>query len=101
MGVSQPSHPLQPSAVRFEVRGRVQGVGFRYTTRGVARELGLVGWVRNLPSGGVEVFAQGAPQALEHLHAFLERGPRGAHVETLTPGSAEFDHRLRSFDVVF
>lgn len=87
--------------MRFDVRGRVQGVGFRYTTRRVARELGLVGWVRNLPSGGVEVLAQGAPQALEQLQAFLELGPRGAFVEVVTPDDAMIDLHLTSFDVAF
>lgn len=95
-GSSDPSS----EAVRFEIRGRVQGVGFRYTTRSVARELGLVGWVRNLPSGGVEVFAQGTPQALDNFEAFLERGPRGAYVRTLSRVDATFDRRLASFDVV-
>lgn len=49
------------------VRGRVQGVGFRWWARAQALELGLVGYARNLPDGRVEVYAQGGRQAIEEL----------------------------------
>ena len=65
---------------RAAIRGRVQGVGFRATTEQVARSLGLSGWVRNLPDGGVEVEAAGEENALRELEQFLRRGPRMAHV---------------------
>jgi acylphosphatase len=50
-----------------QVRGRVQGVGFRMWTRARARELGLVGWASNLPDGRVEVVAEGSEQACRAL----------------------------------
>jgi len=62
------------------VRGRVQGVGFRAGTLGVARRLGLAGWVRNRMDDSVEVMAEGDEAALEELREFLRRGPQGAHV---------------------
>ena len=64
--------PAQP-AVRATVfvRGRVQGVGFRWWTRARALELGLVGHARNTGDGRVEVVAQGSPEAVEQLHALL------------------------------
>jgi acylphosphatase len=62
------------------VRGRVQGVSFRHYTQLYARELGLTGWVRNLPDGTVEVTAEGTREALEQLLAFLNQGPQGARV---------------------
>lgn len=52
----------------IRVSGRVQGVGFRYSTRNKARELGLRGWVRNLPDGSVRIAVQGDQ---ESCHAFL------------------------------
>ncbi|HEY0705214.1 MAG TPA: acylphosphatase [Polyangia bacterium] len=75
------------SDVRLHARvaGRVQGVGFRATTISVARRLGLAGWVRNLPSGDVELEAAGPRAALEELVAFLAVGPRGARVTGVFP----------------
>jgi acylphosphatase len=56
------------------VRGRVQGVGFRFWTRSRALELGLSGWARNLADGHVEVVAEGSRDACHALLAVL-RGP--------------------------
>ena len=66
------------------VTGRVQGVFFRATTRDRARELGLSGWVRNLPDGRVEFAAEGEEQDLQRLIAFLRVGPPGARVDDIT-----------------
>ncbi len=55
----------------FHVRGRVQGVGFRWWTRARALELGLAGHARNMPDGRVEVQAQGSRPAIERLHTLL------------------------------
>ncbi len=69
--------------VHGAVSGRVQGVFFRATTRDRARELGLSGWVRNLPGGQVEFVAEGDEKALHELLAFLRVGPPGARVDEL------------------
>jgi acylphosphatase len=63
------------------VTGRVQGVGFRWTTVDEARQLGVRGWVRNRVDGSVEVEAEGERAAVEALVRFLHQGPRGAHVD--------------------
>lgn len=63
------------------VRGRVQGVGFRYFVVRLAAELGLTGWVANELDGTVRVVAEGTRSALEQLLAELHEGPRGARVE--------------------
>lgn len=68
------------SAVRAVVRGAVQGVGFRYTVVERARDLGVLGWVRNEDDGSVRVHAEGAEGAVEELVAFLGEGPPGAKV---------------------
>ena len=65
------------------VRGRVQGVMFRDFTRQHARELGLSGYVRNLPDGSVEVVAEGPKEALLSLVRHISNGPPGARVENL------------------
>ena len=63
------------------MRGRVQGVGFRASAAHEARRLGIVGWVRNLPDGSVELEARGAPAAVDALCGWLAQGPRGARVK--------------------
>lgn len=63
------------------VHGKVQGVSFRYHTAETANRLGVVGWVRNLPSRTVEVVAEGTRIALDEFIAFLHTGPTYAHVE--------------------
>lgn len=60
---------------RIFVRGRVQGVGFRWWTRARALELGLTGFARNLDDGRVEICAQGLPEAVERLRALIEEEP--------------------------
>ncbi len=62
------------------VRGRVQGVSFRYYTRSQADRLDLTGWVRNEADGAVSVVAEGPETALRQLLAFLHRGPPAANV---------------------
>lgn len=63
------------------VRGRVQGVGYRFFARRAAVSLGLRGYVRNLPDGAVEVVAEGPRSDLEALLAALGHGPSGARVQ--------------------
>lgn len=83
------------------VSGRVQGVGFRYFVQNVARELGLSGYVRNTPSGDVEVVAEGDAVALEEMRQRLAQGPPLARVDNvedeLSLGKSEFS----SFGVRF
>ena len=68
------------TAIRFLVRGRVQGVGFRYFAQRAASQLGLTGYVRNLDDGRVEVYAVGPTEQLTELAGYLRKGPRWAEV---------------------
>ncbi len=67
-------------SMHFKVSGRVQGVFFRASTSHRAAELGLSGWVRNMPDGTVEVLARGDEAALEALREWLHEGPPMARV---------------------
>ncbi len=67
----------------FTVRGRVQGVWFRDSTRREAERLGISGHAVNLADGGVEVLASGSAEALDTLATWLRRGPPLAAVSTL------------------
>ena len=65
------------------VAGRVQGVGFRYFTVRCANDLGLCGWVRNLPDGSVETAIQGPDEKIEEMIGLLKQGPGAANVSGL------------------
>jgi acylphosphatase len=67
--------------VHMIVRGVVQGVGFRWATEREATQLGLRGYVRNLPRGDVEIVAEGRADAIDRLVAWAKHGPPGARVE--------------------
>lgn len=83
-----------PDRLHAVVRGRVQGVGFRYTTLRRALSLGLVGWVANRHDGSVEVVAEGERAALDTFLEFLHIGPPAAEVREVdlqwTTASGEF-----------
>jgi len=66
--------------VHLIVRGRVQGVGFRYFVLHRADSMGIGGWVRNRGDGSVEVEAEGPRSTLERLVTEVSRGPSGARV---------------------
>ncbi|MGH7805494.1 MAG: acylphosphatase [Candidatus Binatia bacterium] len=67
--------------VQIVVRGRVQGVFFRASALERAEDLGLRGWVRNRPSGDVEIVAEGDEAAVAELVAWCHHGPPAARVE--------------------
>jgi acylphosphatase len=69
--------------LHFLVKGRVQGVGYRWFVHREASELDLRGWVRNTEDGDVEIVAAGNVADLTELRACLRRGPRGSRVDNL------------------
>ena len=66
---------------RVTVRGHVQGVFFRETTRRRAQARGVAGWVSNQPDGSVEAVLEGDDDAVEAMIALVREGPRGARVD--------------------
>lgn len=83
----------------FIVRGRVQGVGFRWYVEHEAKLLGLAGWVRNNPDGGVEVLATGTREQLNALHEKLRMGPRAARVDDIQVLDANPVQGLKTFRI--
>jgi acylphosphatase len=69
--------------LHFLIRGRVQGVGFRWFVHREAAELGLRGWVRNTDAGDVECVVAGKPEALAELRTELHKGSRGSRVDAV------------------
>ncbi len=80
---------MESVARRVVVSGVVQGVGFRHHTKVRARELGLVGWVRNLPDGAVEAWIEGPEELVEQLIEWLRRGPSSSRVEDVSIETVE------------
>ncbi len=82
------------------VSGRVQGVGFRWAAQKAARQLGVNGYVRNLPNGDVEIVAEGDETAVDRMIAWARKGPSWSRVDNLQlddlpgpPEHAEFGVR--------
>lgn len=82
------------------IEGRVQGVGFRYATCARAEQLGLCGWVRNLPDGRVEALFEGDQGALETMLDWCHKGPALARVRKVeTRWQEQTTPQYRRFDV--
>jgi acylphosphatase len=86
-------------ARRFLVRGRVQGVGFRWFVEREAHILGIAGWVRNNHDGSVEVQAQGTRDQLLGLRSRLREGPRAARVDAVEESETQPVAGLISFRI--
>ena len=88
-------------ARRFIVKGRVQGVGYRFFAIRAANRLGVVGRVRNLPDGTVEAVAEGTPDAVAEFRAELWRGPAYAEVTAVDEADVKPGGRYQGFDVEY
>ena len=87
----------------IKVTGRVQGVGFRHFTLKAARELGILGWVKNMPDGSVLLQAVGSPDAMDSFRKKLYSGPLFGKTERLEETSIEasITDKFESFRVAF
>jgi acylphosphatase len=93
------SEKVATQARRFVVRGRVQGVGFRWFVEREAHILGIAGWVRNKPDGSVEVLAMGSRDQLLGLRSRLREGPRAARVDDVEESEVNPIAGLTSFRI--
>lgn len=83
------------------IRGRVQGVGFRYSTIIKARELNITGYAKNTFDGNVEVVAEGPYTKLKNLLSWLYKGPPMSHVLNVDYKFAAYSGKYRNFDVKY
>ena len=88
------------TALRIRIFGRVQRVGYRRFVIDEAQGLGLAGYVRNLPDGSVEVFAQGGEEALERFLEAVERPPLG-DVKRVEVEEAVVDPGIEGFRIIY
>jgi acylphosphatase len=85
-------------AVSVRVRGRVQGVAYRWYCRLEAERLGVTGWIRNEPDESVAGHFEGPAEAVDALVAWCRRGPSYAHVRQVTTSPAA-PAAARSFEI--
>jgi len=88
-------------ARKLTISGRVQGVGFRWFVQRAAEDRGLVGYVRNLPDGRVEVWAEGPEEDVEALRGVLESGPSWAVVTDIEVLEVEPSGEYKNFSIAF
>ena len=89
--------------VEMRVSGRVQGVGFRYFAYHAARDLGIKGWVKNMPDGTVLIQAEGAPEDMDRFRKKFHKGPVFGRVDDLveTRLSEEKESRWADFQITY
>ncbi|MBS3647471.1 acylphosphatase [Pseudaminobacter sp. 19-2017] len=86
--------------LKVRIRGRVQGVGFRFWTRDEAQSLGISGWVRNEPDGSVTALLAGDPATVRAMLERLHQGPPGSRVVDVVVEEAELEEFGGSFEIV-
>ena len=90
---------MNTTAVTGCIHGRVQGVAFRYSMRRKAEQLGVAGWVRNLPDTSVAFHAEGPDESVDALLSWSQTGPPPARVDSMDVERCEV-HRFESFDIL-
>lgn len=85
--------------VHVFVSGRVQGVFFRDNTCRKARELGITGWVKNLPDGKVEAIFEGEEEKIKEMVEWTKRGPVFAKVNNLNVEWQEYKGEFKDFEI--
>lgn len=91
-----------PSPERWEVyyEGRVQGVGFRYTTRRIAAQFAVTGYVKNLPDGRVQVVLEGTPEEMERMLQAIQ-SVMGRYIGKVTRTRSPATGEFQGFDIRF
>ncbi|UCH44516.1 MAG: acylphosphatase [Nitrospiraceae bacterium] len=90
---------MKTRRLHLVIKGRVQGVFYRASTRETALSLGLTGWVRNLPDGNVEAVFEGAEDHLVQALTWCTQGPPGAAVTGIDEEWHAFKGEFSTFDV--
>ncbi len=86
---------------RVIVKGKVQGVAFRAYSRSAAREIGVFGWIRNLPDGSVETVVEGDPESVGLMLAWLKKGAPHSRVDDLVIVEEKPTGECADFEITF
>ena len=81
------------------IKGRVQGVAFRYHARNLAYQLGVYGWIRNLFNGDVELLVEGSKKIVEEMVEWCKEGPRQAVVEDIRIEWLPYSGKYNKFQI--
>jgi acylphosphatase len=92
---------MEKGRVHLIIKGFVQGVFFRASTRDTAERLNLTGWVRNLPDGNVEAVFEGPVENLKHAVQWCHQGPRGARVVSVDEEWLNYTGEFRNFNIIY
>jgi acylphosphatase len=92
-------NPNEPVSVHIQVKGRVQGVGFRAHVEYCARQNGVTGWVRNVGWDTVEAVAEGRREDVERFIEMVKQGPRASRVDEANVEWETFTGRFSAFSV--
>ncbi|MHA2006001.1 MAG: acylphosphatase [Promethearchaeota archaeon] len=92
---------MKEKRIIIKVFGLVQGVFFRYSTRKFARNLGLTGYVKNMPDGSVYIEAEGPEKKLKKLLEYSRKGPKNARVDQLDYEYKIPEFKYKGFDYMF
>lgn len=90
---------MNKAAVKITVRGRVQGVGYRYFIARAISDFDVNGYVKNLYNGDVEIFAEGRNEFLEELVKIAKKGPPHAYVDEAKIEWLEFKDKYNNFEI--
>ncbi len=91
----------QKARARVIIAGRVQGVFFRYSTREMANQLHVFGWVKNRWDGNVEALFEGERERVEDMIEWCHKGPPGAHVQRVDTHWEEYFGEFDGFSITY
>ncbi|MGB9643373.1 MAG: acylphosphatase [Candidatus Ratteibacteria bacterium] len=85
----------------IHIIGQVQGVGFRWYATSIAKELGVCGWVKNLPDGRVEIVAEAEPDVLESFIRKMKKGYLGLNIHYINIDKEKATGEFKEFKILF
>ncbi|MGC8976330.1 MAG: acylphosphatase [Candidatus Ratteibacteria bacterium] len=83
------------------ISGRVQGVGFRWYAQRIAKNIDILGWVKNLPDGKVEIVAEGNEENLERFIEELKKGYLGGNIRNIEKIEEKYTGEFKNFQIRF
>ncbi len=92
---------MSKSRAKLIIKGRVQGVNFRYYTQREAQKHNLTGWVRNLPDGSVAALFEGDEDEVEAMVQWCRHGPPSAQVTEMIVQPEDYRSEFQSFSIQF